>query len=230
MKAIVNPHWRALSPDKVSLSRLYADKMSNGLWNHSHEIEDLLNKINSATRADQLPTKVVVSYKSLVQRNVNPQDIVDVIDLSTKIACNRLGTQFNEITYTGTAIDKIDIGYYKRLSSAGFRGCSISPFVYGLDAAMATISSDLKDDWNGMITSSQTDDNFKFDDLKINLTYRQYQIANLICQRGLTNHQIAQQLGLSDSTVKMHIGLILKKYGVQHRTQLMVAMQGKMVK
>jgi DNA-binding CsgD family transcriptional regulator len=230
MKAIVNPHWSAVPLDKVSQLRSYADKLSNGSWSHSHEIEDLLTKINSATHVDQLPTKVIVSYKSLLQRNVNPYDVVDVINLSAKIASNRLGVAFNEIIFTGTAIDKIDADYHRRLSSAGFRGCSISPFIYGLDAALSTTSSDLTDDWHGMVISKPTTVHSEFDDLKISLTYRQYQIANLICQRGLTNHQIAKQLDISDSTVKMHIGIILKKYGVQHRTQLIVAMQEKTVR
>ena len=58
--------------------------------------------------------------------------------------------------------------------------------------------------------------------LEITLTFRQEQILTMIL-KGMTNYQIAKRLDLSESTVKMHIGLILKKYQVQHRTQLILS-------
>ena len=54
----------------------------------------------------------------------------------------------------------------------------------------------------------------------IALTLRQEQILNLICTRGSSNKSIARILNLSESTVKLHIGAILKKYGLKNRTQL----------
>lgn len=54
----------------------------------------------------------------------------------------------------------------------------------------------------------------------IALTLRQEQILNLICTRGSSNKNIARILNLSESTVKLHIGAILKKYGLKNRTQL----------
>ncbi len=229
MKAIVNPKWN-LTPEKIPQLTAYADKLSRGPWSHSHDIEDLLNKINSATHAEQIPTSIMVSYDSLLERNIDPRDVVDVIDLSSKIAFKRLGAVFNETIYSGTIINKIDLEFHKKLSSAGFRGCSLSPLIHGLDAAITSSSSYVTDDWHGMVISKPVSSYNEFNSLKINLTYRQNQIANLISHRGLTNHQIAKQLDISDSTVKMHIGIILKKYGVQHRTQLMLAMQEKMAK
>lgn len=55
---------------------------------------------------------------------------------------------------------------------------------------------------------------------QIDLTPRQLAVADLIGYRGLTNKQIAQELGISESAVKLHVGLVMKKYGVQHRTQI----------
>lgn len=57
---------------------------------------------------------------------------------------------------------------------------------------------------------------------KIFLTPRQEQIANLVSTRGSSNKVIARTLGISESTVKLHMGAILKKYGVKNRTQLAV--------
>lgn len=56
----------------------------------------------------------------------------------------------------------------------------------------------------------------------ITLTPRQSQIYRLISTRGASNKTIAKTLNISESTVKLHISAILKKYGVRNRTQLAV--------
>lgn len=61
----------------------------------------------------------------------------------------------------------------------------------------------------------------KVDDV-IPLTARQQQVYDLIVSRGSSNKHIAKTLSISESTVKLHIGAILKKYGVRNRTQLAV--------
>jgi len=58
------------------------------------------------------------------------------------------------------------------------------------------------------------------DDIK--LTTRQAQIMEMICSKGSSNKVIARMLDLSESTVKLHVGHIFKKYGVKSRTQLAV--------
>jgi DNA-binding NarL/FixJ family response regulator len=54
----------------------------------------------------------------------------------------------------------------------------------------------------------------------IYLTARQEQVLRLICNRGASNKAIAKLLNISESTVKLHITSVLKKYGVRNRTQL----------
>lgn len=54
----------------------------------------------------------------------------------------------------------------------------------------------------------------------IKLTDRQTQVLRLVQSRGSSNKQIARMLDISESTVKLHIGSILKKYGLTNRTQL----------
>lgn len=56
------------------------------------------------------------------------------------------------------------------------------------------------------------------------LTFRQDQIARLIFRNGLSSRQIAQQLKIKESTVKLHTTILFKKFGVQNRTQLVSAM------
>jgi DNA-binding NarL/FixJ family response regulator len=57
---------------------------------------------------------------------------------------------------------------------------------------------------------------------EIYLTPRQDQIFRMIKERGASNKAIAKSLGISESTVKLHITQIFKKYGVRNRTQLAV--------
>lgn len=55
---------------------------------------------------------------------------------------------------------------------------------------------------------------------KITLTARQNQVLTLIKERGASNKVIAKALGITESTVKLHVTMIFKKYGVRNRTQL----------
>lgn len=57
----------------------------------------------------------------------------------------------------------------------------------------------------------------------VDLTKRQYEIFNLIANRGLGNRKIGEILKISEYTVKIHVSAILKRYGVKNRTQLALA-------
>ena len=52
------------------------------------------------------------------------------------------------------------------------------------------------------------------------LTPRQQEVFNLIANRGLSNKQIARTLNIAESTVKLHVGAIMKALCVRNRTQL----------
>jgi DNA-binding NarL/FixJ family response regulator len=57
---------------------------------------------------------------------------------------------------------------------------------------------------------------------EIKLTPRQRQVVRLVIKNGASNKIIARTLNISESTVKLHIGAILKKYGLRNRTQLAI--------
>jgi DNA-binding NarL/FixJ family response regulator len=57
----------------------------------------------------------------------------------------------------------------------------------------------------------------------LKLTPRQHQVLHMIRTRGCSNKVIAKHLKISESTVKVHIGAIMKKFGVRNRTQLAVS-------
>ena len=56
------------------------------------------------------------------------------------------------------------------------------------------------------------------------LTPQQARILELVCQ-GMLNKQIAYELDIAETTVKAHISAILRKLGVQSRTQAVLAAQ-----
>jgi DNA-binding NarL/FixJ family response regulator len=60
-------------------------------------------------------------------------------------------------------------------------------------------------------------------DIALKLTPRQGEVLTLICHRGLSNKAIGKILKISESTVKIHTSAILRQYGVQNRTQLVLA-------
>jgi DNA-binding NarL/FixJ family response regulator len=57
---------------------------------------------------------------------------------------------------------------------------------------------------------------------KVQLTPRERQVLGGVA-RGLTNRQIAQELGISAATVKDHLSSVLGKLGVANRTQAAIA-------
>jgi DNA-binding NarL/FixJ family response regulator len=54
------------------------------------------------------------------------------------------------------------------------------------------------------------------------LTAREHEVATLVA-RGLSNKEIALQLGLSDGTVKLHVHNILRKLRLKNRYALYVS-------
>ncbi len=197
-------------------------------FNRNPSLESFLNRLNLIKSYEDIPEVINVSYANLIVRNLDFKETIDIIKLSTNLAASRFGRKSKEIVITGFSAIDISEDIQKQLISAGFRGCKLSPLVSGFEAAAEAHSSWNKDHdhWSPLFTSGKIITPCS-EPLKISLTYRQQQIANLITKYGMTNRQIADRLNLSDSTVKMHIGLILKKYGVQHRTQLMLSMQEK---
>ena len=63
---------------------------------------------------------------------------------------------------------------------------------------------------------------------EIILTARQLEVQNLVCNRGLSNKQIANSLHIVESTVKIHLSAIMKAHGVRNRTQLVLATKNQL--
>ncbi len=55
------------------------------------------------------------------------------------------------------------------------------------------------------------------------LTNRRRQVAALVCQ-GLSNREIAEKLGLTVGTVKVHLHAMYEKLDIHNRTELATAL------
>lgn len=62
------------------------------------------------------------------------------------------------------------------------------------------------------------------------LTHMQSSVAMLIATEGLSNGKIAVRLGITESTVKVHVRDVLQELQVANRTQLALAMHGLLKK
>ena len=66
------------------------------------------------------------------------------------------------------------------------------------------------------------------DGSSIHLTLREVEVARLLAY-GPSNKQIAQKLGVSDFTVRDHVSSLLRKFGVDSRARLAVALSSGFV-
>ena len=208
---------------KQAIKDFSARQNPNG-YSVSSSIEGLLLKLNTVKSYNEIPERIMITYPELISRGIDLKDTFDVIRLSAQLAANKFNEKPKEILITGhVGYNALEVSDCKKLISAGFVGCTLSPMVFGIEAAEESAYCIKKDPsyWNPIAIKDKAIIK-THEPLKITLTFRQEQILKMICTHGMTNHQIARRLSLSESTVKMHIGVILKKYNAQHRTQLVL--------
>lgn len=137
--------------------------------------------------------------KKPVRRNTK---IIGLVDKTTPVRMIKEMSKFQEISFLSTKISK-DFNLSEIEDS-------IRNFLEGNERVPRVIQNLIK-------TKKDPSTNGQ---LEILLTPRQSQIHNLVSTRGVSNKVIAKTLGISESTVKLHVSAILKKYGVKNRTQL----------
>lgn len=193
------------------------------------DIEGLLQKLNNVKSYNEIPEKITISYPDLISRGVDLKDTFDVIRLTARLSANKFNEKPKEILMTGLVGYKtLEVSDCKKLISAGFVGCTLSPMVYGIEAAEESAYCNKKDPyhWTPMATTEKAIIETHMP-LDITLTFRQEQILKMVCEKGMTNYQIAKRLDISESTVKMHLGIVFKKYAVQDRSQLIFSLKEK---
>jgi DNA-binding CsgD family transcriptional regulator len=188
-----------------------------------HRLDALIHRINSATSLDRLPDIIQFDYNDLEQNNISPSELATTINFSYKLTAKRLRKNPKHVILTGRAASVISPVFKDKLEKNNFAGCVMGALGSSMEDLREHISVWKKDNgfWDKRIyqdaVSSKNDNPY-------DLTFRQEQILHIIRTRGLTNGQIATMLKISESTVKMHVGLILKKHGFKTRMQLVTNM------
>ncbi len=197
--------------------------------------DDLWNKISSMSRQvimctswSELPEKLKLQPDSICfnYRELKHSSAVEILNMV------RTMSKLVGLTYAIKIV--VDVGKdtsyetIKLLQKSGIQGIIPRPCDFGWEeclkgseAAWAGIPY-----WPRHIIEQLTGAKKKIESLvkpgHIQLTTRQKQIFEMVVDRGLSNKIIARTLNISESTVKLHMGHIFKKYGVKSRTQLAV--------
>lgn len=187
-------------------------------------LNDALILINSATNAQHLPDSIGFDFAELNQLGIQPADAVAVVRLTLKINCTKLGT-YKNIRIGARVHRPVSQQHVDTLIAAGVDVVIPGSRAFGTQETLNALHKfhQHKDQCLSYLVDKTKKHKIVHTDssvLDIGLTPQQSKIAYCIAKKGLTNKQMAKQFGLSESVVKMHIGLVLKKYGIKNRTQL----------
>lgn len=184
--------------------------------------------LSAIVNYDSIPDSISFDLDQLLLSSVSIKNIIttaqSIVQLKSEELADRRPHVVNITTSAPVRSDIVDM-----LTSLGVTSILPKISAYGFDACVSANLESIKH--HGHIprylishTNPRTNCQKIRYETPINLTARQKDISSMIAQRGLTNRQIAVYFGISESAVKLHIGIVLKKYGVQSRTQLAVTL------
>jgi DNA-binding NarL/FixJ family response regulator len=161
---------------------------------------DLFDIIN--TLSTLIKSTVYWKFKNEKPQPRNTKIIV-IVDESTDIALVRQVSNFPNIACVGWVVDSAeDLPQSQQ---------HLAAMLQGNFAHDPRVTALLKPQRKKTVTVPSAE---------IKLTSRQAQILKLIQDKGCSNKHIAKTLGVTESTVKLHMSAIFKKFGVRNRTQL----------
>lgn len=168
------------------------------------------------------PHQIVFHIDMIKTIGVTLSEFVSMIDTMIRIILP------NKSIPIGVCIDKTTpLAMVKELQKAGIHGIIPTARDFGVDATHEAMYAlfNRKPYWPSNIINQlpTITKPLKTSHQGIQLTTRQQQVLDLVCNRGLSNKKIASSLSISESTVKIHVSSILKSYGVRSRTQLVLA-------
>ena len=177
-----------------------------------------LNRITSVTEV--YPSLILIDHQILTKNNVSMDEMVSMITTVVSYM-DRPKTK----TLFGVVIDKsCSKEFLKNLQKTDISGIVPKTNSLGYDIMSSSLKALLRDEyhWPKSMMDLLTGQEIIAAKKGIKLTPRQSEILALVCNRGLSNKKIAGILKISESTVKVHISVILKIYGVRNRTQLVL--------
>lgn len=163
------------------------------------------------------PHQIVFHIGMLNRLNVTISEIVSMLETRIKLAGLEIPM--------GVAIDPdTTLAQLKELKQAGISVIVPSACHWGVEETVTALKSlrDRQVYCPAHIVKQLPGNKSKVKDRtnEIKLTLRQEQVLDLIKSRGASNKIIAKMLKISESTVKLHITAVLKKFGAKNRTQL----------
>lgn len=186
-------------------------------------LEELLQYLSSTTQ----PPEIVTLTDSIVDEHPSEVTLESVVAAIRLIIQTRFATGSTKVTVL--AEDMVAREKIKAWKAVGIDGIIPLAAEFSFQISMKAYQDLLEhgQSWPQEViekTSPRSRQSRKTNDPNgIDLTDRQTQVRDLLCERGLSNKAIARQLSISESTVKIHVGSILKRYGVRNRTQLALA-------
>jgi len=175
---------------------------------------------------------VLVSIKHIEDKmgKVDIIDLVNTINTLMRISDAKLRPDQSKITHPRVCVfvnEETDLNVVKQLmiTPGVFLGSIISD-TWTFDDVKNNLARNFKGDFsppkNIIERVKKKKSSVIIKKNEIHLTPREQQILSLIQDRGATNKVIAKLLNISESTVKLHVGKVFKKYGCKNRTQLVL--------
>lgn len=219
------------TPNPVpALNRSYLDLIRQEIpleWHYVNNLGQLFNKLSSITSSDP---KILVDLDMIANHGSNVMDMAH----SIQTLANASFQQMVDIPKNSVKLYMI-VGINTNISV--IRQALQTPAVSGIVAISGSEFSlkDLKQGFRDIEEhkyhipaqiQAKLDANKSLRRSKsaTSLTDRQKQILDLIRIDGASNKAIALKLKISESTVKLHLGHILKKYNLRNRTQLVLTL------
>lgn len=195
----------------------YTDGMDEDIANMERQVIICSSWVELAENLKRKPKSIAFDESELP--NTSAIEILNMVR-----TLSRLVNISEEIDIAVTISKRTPISVIKELQKSGVLGIIPNHGSFGWEEAKKSILAL----WARIpywpkhileqLPGSKTPNNKKLGEIK--LTTRQQQILNLIKERGASNKVIAKTLNITESTVKLHVGLVLKKFGVKNRTQL----------
>jgi DNA-binding NarL/FixJ family response regulator len=232
----------SLSPEATTVDKHTFKKISEVLGFEPiviNNLQDLFNIVNQDSELSAVLLNIDENIFNIVKQdselsavllnideNITNMKIVDIINSIETLRQSSGYSRVNVLAYSRTDMDTDNI---RKIIRSGISGFAIDNHMTFEDKIefMTDALSGHKYLHKNVKEQISTYTKKKKVDSVISLTPRQEQVLELICSRGSSNKNIARILHLSESTVKLHIGAILKKYGLTNRTQLALFAKNK---
>lgn len=219
VESIPDPMVLRISEDYLWNGGVF-EEIASKLNFKGHRISSLKELIGFLSYHDQAPALIVID-KELLDKYDVPK-LLDSLKILLQIKFQECQVKF-AVRINGS-INKQDVKSYKSIGVLGLVPRTGS-FNYHLNLKAYDTLLRGEDFWPDecVIRSPGVSKKSQENVDGIHLTDRQLQVQKLLCERGLSNKAIARQLNISESTVKIHVSAILKRYAVRNRTQLALA-------